>query len=336
MAKTLLTGGTGHVGANLVRALVARGEDVRALVRTPGDPALAGLPIEQVVGDLCDAAAIERAVAGCDRIYHLAAYVSLRRGDRRRIFDVNVRGTKQVLDAAERAGVRRVVYCSSLGAVGRNPEGGVSDETFGVDPSDAALDYDRSKGVAELEVHRAVARGLDCVIVNPSGVVGPHDYKPSPLGRTILDFARRKLPAYVAGGFELVAVRDVVAGHLLAMDRGRVGHRYILSGRHHTLDELLVELERITGAPRPRLRIPPGLALPLAHVASAFMATFFPRVSPRFTPGTIRILNGDKRADIGKARRELGYAPTPVLAALREQCEWFRARGVLTVNAATR
>ncbi len=302
---------------------------MRCFVRCEGDPALAGLPVEQFAGDLLDPDAVTRGVAGCDRVYHLAAYVSLRPGDKQQIFDVNVLGTKHVLDASEQAGVARVVCCSSFGAVGRNPTGGPSDESFSVNPFDTHLDYELSKAISELEVHRAVAHGLDAVIVNPSGVVGPHDYKPSALGKTIIDFARRRIPAYVRGAFEFVAVRDVVRGHLLAMEKGQTGHRYILSGEHHTLDEILLELERITGARRPRLRIPPRVMLPIAHVSSAFMASFFPTAPPRFTPGTIKILNGGKRADISKARSELGFAPTSVFAAFQEQYDWFRARGVL-------
>lgn len=329
MAAIFVTGGTGHVGANLVRALLERGEAVRALVRRRGDAALAGLHLEEVEGDLSDTAALTHAMRGCDRAYHLAANVSLRPGDRPQIFEVNVLGTKRVLDAAEAAGVRRVVFCSSLGAVGRPAKGGLSDETFSVNPFDAHLDYDLSKALAELEVHRAVARGLDAVIVNPSGVIGPHDYKPSPMGQSVIDFARRRMPAWVPGAFEFVAVRDVVEGHLLAMERGRTGHRYILSGEHLTLDAFLGELERITGQRRPRLRIPPRVMLPIAHVSSAVMATFFPRVPPRFTPGTIKLLNGGQRADTTKARQGLGWRPTPVFAALREQYDFFRARGLI-------
>jgi nucleoside-diphosphate-sugar epimerase len=311
-----------------VRALVARGEDVRVLVRRRGDVALRGLPNEEVEGDLSDAAVLAQRIAGCDRVYHLAAMISLRRGDRRRLFEVNVEGTRHVLVAAEQAGARRVVYCSSFGAVGYNP-GGASDESHAVNPFDVELDYDLSKSAAELEVHRAVARGLDVVIVNPSGVVGPHDYKPSSLGQSILDFGKGRMPAYVPGSFELVAVRDVVAGHLGAMERGVTGHRYILSGEHHTLDEILDELARLTGGTKPRLKIPTRVMLPIAHVTNAFMATFLPHVPPRFTPGTVKLLAGGRRADTGKARRELGFAPTPVFAALREQVEFFRARGLI-------
>ena len=325
--KTFVTGASGHVGANLVRALLQRGEHVVALVRPGSDTeALSGLELERREGDLRDPASLARAVDGCERAYHVAAYVSLRAGDKKEIFDTNVIGTRNLLAAAERAGVGRVVYCSSFGAVGQNPDG-ASDETWTVNPFDTHLDYELSKAMSELEVHRAVVRGLDVVTVNPCGVVGPHDYKPSSVGKTILDFAHGKMPAYVAGQFDFVAVRDVVAGHLLAMDKGKRGERYILSGGVHTLDQILDHLHAVTGAPRPRWKVPPSLMVPIAHVSQAVMRAFFPSVPPRFTPGTIKLLNCGKHADGGKARRELGLEPSSVLEAFTEAVEWFRARG---------
>jgi hopanoid-associated sugar epimerase len=328
MSKAFVTGGSGHVGANLIRALLERGVAVKALVRPrSNNRALDGLDVERVAGDLRDPGSLARAVAGCDRMYHVAAFVSLRKGAQQEVFDVNVTGTKNVLMAAERAGVARTVFCSSFGAVGHNPAGGPSDESFTVNPFEAHLDYELSKAMAELEVHRAVHRGMDVRIVNPCGIVGPHDYKPSSVGQTILDFARGRLPGYVPGQFDFVAVRDVVAGHLLAMDKGRAGERYILSGGVFTLDRILEHLSSLCGVRKPRLRIPPSLMLPIAHLSSALMGALAPARPPRFTPGTIKILNGGKTADIGKARRELGFAPTSVLAAVTEAYEWFRARG---------
>jgi hopanoid-associated sugar epimerase len=329
MGKILVTGGSGHVGANLVRALLQRGEAVRALERPNSDNrALADLDLERVDGDVRDPASLARAMAGCDRVYHLAACVSLRAGDRHEIFEVNVVGTRNLLGAAERAGVRRVVVCSSFGAVGVDPSGRPSDETCTVNPFDTHLDYELSKGIAEIEVHRAVSRGLDAVIVNPCGIVGPYDFRPSSVGQTILDFAARRMPAYVAGAFEFVPVKDVVAGHLLAMENGRTGERYILGSEHKTIDEILLHLERITGAPRPRVRLPVGVMMPIAVVSSAVMKRFFPTRPPRFTPGTIKLLQSEKRADLSKARRELGYQPTSVLEAFTQSYEWFRERGL--------
>jgi hopanoid-associated sugar epimerase len=326
--KTFVTGASGHVGANLVRELIARGVAVKALVRSKSDnAAVAGLDLELVEGDLRDPASLAKALAGCDRLYHVAAFVSLLKGDQQQVFDVNVTGTKNVLDAAERAGVARTVFCSSFGAVGHNPTGGPSDETYTVNPFETHLDYELSKAIAELEVHRAVHRGMDVRIVNPCGIVGAHDYKPSSVGQTILDFANRKMPAYVPGQFEFVAVKDVVAGHLLAMERGRPGQRYILSGGRFTLDQILDHLSGLCGVKKPKLRIPVGVMLPLAHVSSFMLRTFAPEKPPRFTPGTIKILNGGKHADITKARTELGFTPTPVLDAFTEAYDWFKARG---------
>ena len=331
MATVFVTGATGHIGANLVRSLLERGEAVRALVRTPGDRALVGVGpgLEEVRGDLRDVTSLRHAMAGCDRVYHLAALVSLRPGARREMFEVNVQGTKHVMDACLAEGVARVVHCSTFGAVGPSGDGSPSDETCAVDAFAAPLDYDLSKVLAELEVHRACANGLDAVIVNPSGVVGPWDWKPSSVGQTVIDFARRRIPAYVAGAFELVAMRDVVDGLQLAMERGRSGQRYILSGERLTVDALLDELARITAAPRPRVRLSPRVMLPVAHVSSLVMRRFFPRTPPRFTPGIIKLLQDGRRATTQKAQRELGYRPTSVLAALREQYDWFRARDII-------
>jgi len=325
---TFVTGGTGHVGANLVRALLARGEGVRALVRPGSDQRpFDGLDLERVEGDLRDVPTLERAMAGCDRAYHVAAFVSLRKGDADEIFNSNVLGTRYVLSAAEKQKVKRVVVCSSFGAVGKNPDGGPSDETHTVNPFDTHLDYELSKAISEIEVHRAVNRGLDAVIVNPCGVVGPHDYRPSSVGKTILDLAHQKMPAYVPGAFEFVSVKDVIAGHLLAMDRGVKGERYILSSGHHTLDEIIDHLTARLGVPRPRFKIPPSVMMPIAAVSSLVMRMFFPDVPPRFTPGTIKILNGGKHATTAKAQRELGFVPTSIFDAFDEAIAWFRERG---------
>jgi hopanoid-associated sugar epimerase len=326
--KTFVTGGSGHVGANLVRELLARGVAVKALVRPQSDnSALDGLDLERVAGDLRDRESLRRGLEGCDRLYHVAAFVSLRKGAQQEIHDVNVVGTRNILEAAARAGVERTVFCSSFGAVGKNPDGGPSDETHTINPFETHLDYELSKAVAELEVHRAVHRGQHVTIVNPCGIVGPHDYKPSSVGQTIIDFANGRMPAYVPGQFEFVAVRDVVAGHLLAMEKGRPGERYILSGGQFSLDQILDHLSTLCGRKKPSLRIPVAVMLPLAHVSNLVMSTLAPARPPRFTPGTIRILNGGKHADTKKAQRELGLQPSPVLEAFTEAFEWLKARG---------
>lgn len=331
--KTLVTGASGHVGANLVRELLSRGVAVKVLCeKKANNTGLDGLDVERIYGDLRDPDSLKPAVANVDRMYHVAAFVSLRAGDRDELFATNVTGTKNLFDAAERAGVERTVYCSSFGAIGVNPNG-PSDETWTVNPYDVHLDYELSKAVSELEVARAVARGMDITIVNPSGVVGPHDYLPSSVGRTILDFAAGKMRAYLPGGFEFVAVRDVVAGHLLAMEKGKRGERYILSGGHHTLEEILQHLNKRIGMPMPRFRLPLPVMTPVAYASTFVMKRFFPDVPPRFTPGTIRLLSSSKSGTTAKAQRELGFKPTSVFAAYDEQIAWFEQRGLLKRRA---
>ncbi len=324
---TLVTGATGHVGANLVRALLDRGERVRALV-LPGErtAAIDGLDLERAEGDLRDGDSVVRAMQGIDRVYHCAAFVSLRKGDHETLFDVNVLGTRRVMRAALEAGVERVVHTSSLGAVGRNPHG-ASDESWPANPFDTHLAYEMTKALAEHEVLRAVLDGLDAVMVNPSGIVGPFDFAPSAVGQTILVLARGKLRAYVEGAFDFVPVRDVVAGHLLAMEKGRRGERYLLSGEVATISQTLGWLAELLGRPAPRLRIPLALLRPVAGVKDRIEARLFPERIPRFTAQTIELLRSGKRGDNGKARRELGLVPTPVRDAYRDQVAWFRSVG---------
>lgn len=318
---TLVTGGSGHLGANLVRTLIERGEEVRALVHEDAR-ALDGLELERVAGDLRDLDSLRRAVKGCTRLYHLAAFVSLRNADVEQIYQVNVLGTRNLLQAAREAGVERIVHCSSFGAVGRNPAG-ASDESWFINPFEPALEYERSKAFAEHEVLRQVVDGLDVVIVNPSGMVGPHDYRPSFVGQTILDFMHGKMKAYVAGAFDFVPIRDAVAGHLLAMERGKTGQRYLLTGRRTTIDEILDWLQQLTGVKRPSLRVPPAMMQRIAIGKDWVEARFFPDKLPRFNEHSIRLLQSGKHGDNSRARRELGLEPTSVEQAFADAVAWF-------------
>jgi hopanoid-associated sugar epimerase len=332
---TLVTGASGHIGNNLVRALLERGERVRVLLREgSNNRAVDGLPVERAFGDLRDRRSLEAAVDGCERLYHLAAYLSIRNGDRDQIFDINILGTRRLLQAAQKAGVRRVVYCSSFGAMGVNP-GGLSDEEWIPSPFEPMLDYERSKYYAEHEVLRAAVRGLDVTIVNPSGVIGANDFKPSLVGKTFIAVAEGKMIAYVPGAWDFTPMRDVVAGHLLAMEHGKTGERYLLSGDVVTIDQMLDWLVELTGAPRPRLKVPPALMQSVALVKDWVEKTFFPQVSPRFNYHSIRLLKSRKRADNRKSQRELGWRPTPVKDAVRESIEWFYERDYIrTARAA--
>lgn len=321
---TLVTGATGHLGANLIRELHRRGESLRVMIRENSDNnALEGLDVARVYGDIRDEKSIREAVSGCERVYHLAAFVSIRDGDKKDLYDVNVLGTRKLLQACREAGVARVVHCSSFGAIGINP-GGPSDESWTVSPYEETTDYEISKAFAEWEVYREVAKGLDVVIVNPSGIVGPWDFKPSLLGNTIIEFAKGKMRGYIDGAFDFVAARDVVEGTIAAMNKGRTGERYILTGENLTILQTLEWLEELTGVPRPKFKMPIGLMQSVAIVKDWVERKYFPQKLPRFNYHSIRLLQSGKTGDNTKAREELGVEFTSVKEAYREAVEWFR------------
>jgi len=302
---------------------------VRVLARPEaGNAALAGLDVETVWGDLRDLDATRAAVRGCPRVYHCAAKVSTGTGQVAEIHGCNVVGTRHLLRAALEAGVERVVVTGSFSAVGHVP-GRPSDETDAVNPFERMLPYQRSKVAVEHACLSAVANGLDVVIATSCAIVGPHDYKPSPMGRVLLDFARGRLRAYIPGGFEFVAARDIVEGHRLAMDKGRTGHKYIFSSGHTSVDELMAYYEEITGRPRPRWRLSPPLMAALAEVTSFVTTRLRPDAPLRFTPGAVRLLRLGRRADTTKARTELGFTPTPLREAVREAYADFARRGLV-------
>lgn len=323
----LVTGGSGHLGANVLRRLVEVGERVIALER-PGtnNRALDGLAIDRVQGDLRDLSSIRRAVHGVRQIYHCAAKVSTADDEEQELYDCNVVGTRNLLNAARAAGVKRVVVTSSLGAVGHAIDRPAieSDVFF---PFADHTPYERSKAWAEYECLKAVIAGLNVVIATSCAIVGPVDFKPSRIGQLIMDFANGRLCAYVPGGVEFVAVRDIVQGHLLAMARGRSGQKYIFSTEFVEVDDLMSMLERITGRRRPRLRLPAPIMAGFASIGGFLSARGFPVAPRRFTRGAVRVLRTSRRASIAKARRELGYSPTSVEDALVEAYEWFVSRG---------
>jgi nucleoside-diphosphate-sugar epimerase len=324
----LVTGATGHLGANLVRQLLSEGKAVRVLLRQGSDTAAVdGLEVERCLGDLRDAPAIARAVRGCERVYHCAAKVSTSTRGRREIYATNVEGTRHLLEAARAAGVSRVVVTGSFSAVGHDPAR-ASDETIPFDPLAPATPYETSKAFVEQECWKAAAAGLDVVIAVSTAILGPNDFKPSRMGRLLLDFATGKLRAYIPGGFEFVAARDIVAGHRLAMEKGRAGQKYIFSSEFSTVDDLMGIYESVTGRRRPRWRLPAAAMAGIAEIV-AVGGRLFPGGEPRFTPGAVRLLRLHRRADCRKAKTELGFAPTPVAAAIEEAYAWFRERGML-------
>lgn len=325
----LVTGGSGHLGANLVRRLLDDGVHVRVLVRRHSDNgALDGLDVEQVWGDLRDATAVQAAMRRCRQVYHCAAKVSSSEGEVREIYTCNVVGTRNLLRAALEAGVQRVVVTGSFSAVGHE-RGHASDETVPVNPFHRLLPYQRSKVAVEHECLKAAVDGLDVVIATSCAILGPHDYKPSRMGRLLVDFARGRLRAYIPGGFEFVAARDIVEGHRLAMAKGRTGQKYIFSTGFTTVDELMALFEEVTGRPRPRLRLPPPLMAALAEVTSFVRTRVRPDAPTRFTPGAVRLLRMDRHADTTKAQTELGFTPTSVRDAIAEAYADFVRRGLV-------
>jgi len=327
--KALVTGATGFIGTSVVRALLSRGHSVRALARPGSDSAnLAGLEVERAPGDVRDLASVRRAVGGCSHVFHVAALYALWVRPRRLIYEVNVDGTRNVLQAALDAGVERVVYTSSVAALGLRQDGRPADETTPLDPRALVGDYKRSKYLAQEVALEFATRGLSVVIANPSFPVGPYDRKPTPTGQVIVDFLNRRMPAYVDTGMNVVAVEDVALGHLLAAEKGRTGECYILGGENLTMRRLLDLLSEISGRPAPRTRLP---RLPL--FVPAYLNATLCRVTgatPRLTPDALRMACHPMFYDPGKAVRELGLPQTPAQEPLRRAVAWFQANGYVS------
>ena len=325
----LITGSSGHLGANLIRRLLHDGERVRALLRKGSDnSALDGLDVERVYGDLRDVPSLVSTVRGCDRIHHCAAKISTTVGNEREIFDCNVVGTRNLLNVALAQGVNRVVVSGSLSAVGNDPSQS-SDETVPFYPFETLPPYSHTKAGVEHECLKAAVEGLDVVIATSCAILGPNDFKPSRMGKTLIDFAHGKLRAYIPGGFTFVSASDMVEGHILAMEKGRRGQKYIFSTAFLTVDELMTIFEEVTGRKRPWLRLPPPLMAGIAEVSSLVLTNFFPGRSQRFTPAAVRFLRLQRKADCSKARRELGYEPTSIEQAIRDAYDCFVRRGVI-------
>lgn len=326
MRKVLVTGATGFVGANVARVLLDRGEEVRVLARRTSDRRnLDGLAVEIVDGDLRDADAVRRAVAGCRRVFHVAADYRLWARDPRELYESNVRGTANVMEAALAEGVERVVYTSTVGTIGLSALPAPCDETTALAPGQLTSHYKRSKLEAERTALAFVARGLDVVVVNPSAPVGPWDVKPTPTGKILVDFAQGRMPAYVDTGLNIVDAADAAEGHWLACEHGRPGQRYILGSENLTLKQIFDLLSSITGRPAPRLRLPWIVAF-----AAAAVDTLRAQVTgspPRAPLDAVRMARKKMWVTHARAERELGFRPAPAETALRHAVEWFQAHG---------
>src|SRR5215472_7426714 len=323
--KVFVTGATGFVGSHVARELRAGGAELRLLVRSSSDTRnLAELHADRVTGDLLQPDSLAHAMSGCEAVFHVAADYRLWMRDPAPMYRCNVEGTRALIRAARSTGVRRIVITSSVATIGFTGGGQPADENSPVSLRDMVGHYKRSKFMAEQAALEAVRDGAEVVVINPTTPVGEQDIKPTPTGRIIVDFLKRKFPAYIDTGLNIVDVRDVARGHLLAFEHGRIGERYILGGENVTLKQLLDRLGEITGLPSPRVRVPLAIAMTAAVFDTAING-YLRHHEPRATADSVRMAKKKMWASSQKAERELGYTAAPAREALRRAVEWFIA-----------
>ena len=327
--RALVTGGTGFIGSHVVRRLLKQKIAVRCLIRAGSKRAnLDGLEVEYVVGDLQDAPSLELALRDCQRLFHVAADYRLWALHPEEMFRINVEGTRRLLQAAGEAGLEKIVYTSSVAAVGRPAADGrlgIGREDLDPTPEQLVGPYKRSKFESDLLARNFARKGLPLVIVNPAAPIGSRDIKPTPTGKLIVDFLNGRMPGYVDTGMNFVDVEDVAAGHWLAAEKGRVGERYILGNKNLTLKDFLLTLARIAERPAPRLQIPYAVAW-LAGAASTALS-YFTRRPPAIPLDGVRMAHSPMYYDASKAVRELGLPQTPIEEAIRKAVNWFRTHG---------
>jgi dihydroflavonol-4-reductase len=322
-----VTGATGFVGSHVAQVLAEQGADLRLLVRSSSNPRnIQGLKAERVVGDLRDPTSLEKVMAGCDVLFHVAADYRLWIRDPEQMYSANVDGTRAILQAARSNRVRRVVYTSSVATMGFTSDGQPADENSPVSLDSMIGHYKRSKFMAEEVAIKAGKSGMDVVVVNPTTPVGEQDIKPTPTGRIIVDFLKKKFPAYVDTGLNLVDVKECARGHVAALERGRSGERYILGGENLTLKQILDKLATITGLPSPKVKLPYAVALASGLVDTVVTGLLLRR-EPRVTLDAVRMGRKKMFVSSAKAGRELGWKTVPVEGALRRAVEWFQANG---------
>jgi dihydroflavonol-4-reductase len=324
----VVTGATGHIGNVLVRQLLARSERVRVVIPPAEDKTpLKGLKVEMVEGDVRDINSLMQAFEGSDIVYHLAGIISILPGREKLLDQVNVAGTRKVVKACMETGVKRLVYTSSIHAIEESPHGTIIDETLPCNPDRVPKGYGRSKARATLAVLEGVEQGLNAVIVHPTGVIGPYDYRISEMGQLIIDFVNDKLKAYIDGTYDFVDVRDVASGIILAGEKGQSGERYILSGEQISVHQLMLILQEISGVKAPSLVVPVWLA----RIAARFSPLYYQltRAKPRFTTYSIDVLCSNSRICSDKARRQLGFTARPLRQPISDAISWFKENGYI-------
>jgi dihydroflavonol-4-reductase len=322
VALTLVTGASGFLGWHVAKLLTEQGHQVRALCRPTSE--IRELAVERVNGDLRDADSLNRAVNGCERVYHVAADYRLWSKHPEDLYAANVEGTRNLLDAAERAGVQRIVYTSTVGCIGM-PAGEQGDENTPVSVADMTGHYKRSKWLAEQVALEKARAGAPVVIVNPTAPIGDHDWKPTPTGKIIVDFLANRLPAFVDTGLNLVDARDVAIGHILAADKGRPGERYILGCENLTLEQILQRIGKLANKPAPKVKLPYAVAY-AAGVVSTTLANITGK-EPMVPLEGVRMARKKMFVTHAKASRELGFQPGSVDTALERAITWFKESG---------
>jgi len=324
----VITGGTGHLGNVLVRKLVNMNKKVRALI-LPGEDitSLKGLEIEKVEGDVRLPDSLRKAFEGADIVYHCAGIISILPGQRKQLYQVNVIGTKNVVNMCLKTKVKRLVYTSSIHALSEPAPGIVFNESREFNPENVLGEYSKSKALGTLEVLKGVEKGLDAVILCPSGIIGPYDYRVSEMGKLIVDFVKGKIKASVSGAYDFVDVRDVAEGLILACEKGRKGECYILSGQQISVGRLLEFLGEISGIKVPSFKIPQ----PLARAAGFFNVLYcnLIKIKPLFTPFSIDVLASNSLVSCQKAQDELGYSPRSIYESIKDAVRWFREEGII-------
>ncbi|MBZ5508992.1 MAG: NAD-dependent epimerase/dehydratase family protein [Acidobacteriia bacterium] len=327
--KAFITGATGFVGSHVARALAVRGAELRLLVRsTSRTDNIADLRAEVATGDLRDPESLKKAMAGCDFVFHVAADYRLWVRDPEQMYRSNVEGTRAIIRAAQETGVRRVIYTSSVATMGFTRDGHIAREDSPVSIRDMVGHYKRSKFMAEQIALEAGQNGANVVVVNPTTPIGEYDIKPTPTGRIVVDFLKRKFPAYVDTGLNLADVKEVARGHLLAMEKARPGERYILGGQNLTLKQILDKLAGLTGLPSPTMKVPHAVAMGFAVFDQFFTGTIMGK-EPRATIDAVKMGRKKMFASSAKAEHELGYKVLPVENALRRAIDWFQTHGYI-------